>query len=266
MNIQLNELTTLIAEAAHDELMGRFRQVGSSEKTDGSLVTEADLAMQARVEGVLRERWPTIPLLGEEMESAAQQALLDEPGEGLWILDPLDGTTNYAAGIPYFAVSLALMDGEGVRLGLIHDPVRGETFSAERGRGAWLNGEPLRVTEKVRAIRHCVAEVDLKRLAKPLAAKVAAEHPFASQRQLGSAALDWCWLAADRVHLYLHGGQSLWDYAAAQLILSEAGGHAATLDGESVLVRALVKRSVYAAAGEALFSEWGRWLGVESNS
>ncbi len=261
MNIELEELAALMAEAAREELMGRFRQVGSMEKADGSLVTEADLAMQARVEQALREHRPEIPLLGEEMAAEQQQALLEKPGEGLWILDPLDGTTNYAAGIPYFAVSLALMDNEGVRLGLIHDPVRAETFSAERGHGAWLNGEPLTATKQERTIRECVAEVDLKRLAQPLAAKVAGEHPFASQRQLGSAALDWCWLAADRVHLYLHGGQSLWDYAAAQLILSEAGGFAETLDGAPVLIRKLEKRSVYAAGTQTLFEAWGSWLG-----
>ena len=260
MKIEITELSTLITEAAREELMGRFRRVGSSAKADGSLVTEADIAMQRRVEAELRERWPEIPLLGEEMEPEAQQALLDDPGEGLWILDPLDGTTNYAAGIPYFAVSLALMDRDGIRLGLIHDPVRGETFSAERGRGAALDGEPLRVTDKGRAIAECVAEIDLKRLPKALAAKVAAEHPYASQRQLGSAALDWCWLAADRVHLYLHGGQKLWDYAAAQLILTEAGGFAETLDGESVYAATLEKRSVVAAGDRSLFEAWAAWL------
>ena len=260
MKIELTELNALITEAARDELMGRFRRVGSSAKADGSLVTEADIAMQRRVEAELRERWPGIPLLGEEMAPEAQQALLDDPGDGLWILDPLDGTTNYAAGIPYFAVSLALMDRDGIRFGLIHDPVRGESFSAERGRGASLDGEPLRVTDKSRTIAGCVAEIDLKRLPKALVARVAAEHPYASQRQLGSAALDWCWLAADRVHLYLHGGQKLWDYAAAQLILAEAGGHAETLDGEPVYVASLEKRSVIAAGDQSLFEAWAAWL------
>jgi len=258
--VDLDQLSALVIIAAREELLPRFTTTGHTLKRDGSVVTEADLAMQQRIESELAARWPQFKLLGEEMEPAAQQALLAAPGEGLWCLDPLDGTSNFASGIPYFCVSLALLDSRGSALALVYDPIHDECFTARRGEGAWLNGKPLAVAEGGE-IASSIAEVDLKRLDSELAARVAAEHPFRSQRNLGAGALDWCSLAAGRFQLYLHGGQKLWDYSAGCLIFSEAGGYATTLDGEPVFVAdSTVARSVVAAGGEALYREWYHWL------
>jgi myo-inositol-1(or 4)-monophosphatase len=172
------------------------------------------------------------------------------------LLGPLDGTSNFAAGIPYFCVSLALLRQGEVELAIIYDPLREECFSAERGKGAWVNGEPLRAPQASRPLKQGIALIDLKRLTPELAARVVTHPPYSSQRNLGSGALDWCYVASGRVDVYLHGGQKLWDYAAGQLILAEAGGHASTLNGESVLINALHPRSVVGAADEGNYRQW----------
>lgn len=102
--------------------------------------------------------------------------------------------------------------------------------------------------------------IDFKRLKPELAAKLATSPPYASQRSFGSGALDWCMIASGRCHLYLHGGQRLWDYAAGQLILSEAGGVSATLDGDAVFQNGLSARTIVAATSPELFASWQRWL------
>jgi len=109
-------------------------------------------------------------------------------------------------------------------------------------------------------LTHAVAGIDFKRLPGPLAARLAAEPPFASQRNFGASSLDWCWVADRRFHVYLHGGQRLWDYAAGSLILAEAGGFAVTLRGEAVFRLDLAPRSVMAAHDAALLDEWSRWI------
>ncbi len=260
MKPSLEALARILKEAACAELLPRFARVERGFKADGSIVTEADTAMQARVLNALQEGWPEIPLLGEEMSTAEQQALLADSPEGLWLLDPLDGTSNFAAGIPYFCVSLALLRGGEVVLAIIYDPLRDECFSAESGNGARLNGEPLHVPPQLPPLERTMGLVDFKRLAPALAARLASAPPYASQRSFGSGALDWCMIATGRCHLYLHGGQKLWDYAAGQLILKEAGGHATTLEGEPVLMPALATRSVAAASSRDLYNRWSAWL------
>jgi len=179
-------------------------------------------------------------------------------------LDPLDGTSNFAAGLPFFSISLALLIERKSVLGVVYDPIRDECFTAERGRGAWLNGVQLRVRPTDLPLRRGLAVVDFKRLG-PLAAKLAARPPYSSQRNLGSVALEWCWLAAGRFQVYLHGKQKLWDYAAGALILSEAGGHAETLQGEPIFSPELQPRSVVAAGDARLFQEWKAWLAEQSS-
>lgn len=248
-------------DAAHAELLPRFSAVTRHVKTDGSIVTEADHAMQQRMQRELVAQWPGYAFLGEEMAGDEQERLTRKTDRGLWCLDPLDGTSNFAAGIPFFAVSLALLlDGRPV-LGLVYDPVRDECFMARRGEGAWINDTPLGASALPPAeLKRAIACVDFKRLEKPLAGSLGAQPPYGSQRNFGSSSLEWGWLADGRFHLYLHGGQKLWDYAAGWLILSEAGGHSVTLDGEEVFALGLAPRSVVAARDSRLFSSWLAWL------
>ncbi len=107
-----------------------------------------------------------------------------------------------------------------------------------------------------------VALIDLKRLPRALAARLASDPPYQSQRSFGAVALDWCWLAAGRCHVYLHGQQKLWDYAAGCLILQEAGGQAVTLEGEAVFATTLEPRSAAAALDPEVFRQWTAWLGI----
>ena len=262
--IDSSDLQGLLRDAARLELLPRFGRIAAAAKADGSLVTEADVAVQTHIQAALKAAWPDIGFLGEEMSAADHQRLLAELADGvhdgLWVLDPLDGTINFASGVPCFAVSLALLDREGVRSGLILDPMRDECFRADRGRGAYLNDAPLRVDGTARALRECVAEIDLKRLTAQLRIALVRAQPFRSQRNFGSGALDWAWLAAGRFQLYLHGGQKLWDYAAGSLILAEAGGHAITLQNDPVYTGTNAPRSVVAAGTPQLFAEWRDWL------
>lgn len=257
----LDELRAIIVPAAREELLPRFATVARTHKADGSVLTEADLAVQERIAGRLAARWPDTVFLGEEMAPAVQQALIASH-RPVWCLDPLDGTSNFATGIPYFCVSLALLADGAVRLGLVYDPVRDECFTAGAGAGATLNGLPLAVPAAGLPLMRATALVDFKRLDGELARRLVTELPYASQRSFGSVALDWCWLAAGRGHLYLHGRSNVWDYAAGEFIFSRAGGHACTLAGESVFTQALTPRSSVAAVDGPLFAAWTAWLGV----
>lgn len=253
----LQALLQILRESAHQELMGRFRRISGRQKADGSIVTEADLAMQACIQDALAKRFADIPLLGEEMERSEQDALLAAGGRALWILDPLDGTSNYAAGIPYFCVSLALLLDGQCQLAVIYDPIHDEMFLARKGGGATLNGEPLSCTpSQALLLKRSIGLVDFKRLALPLAQQLAAHPPYASQRSFGSGALDWCQIASGRCHVYLHGGQKLWDLAAGVLIARESGAYVGRQDGRAISMQQLEPQGVVAAVNQSLFDEW----------
>lgn len=255
----LSELIPLVKTAAREELLSRFNTAERRYKSDGSVVTAADLAMQHRLASELARLFPGYALLGEEMTEDEQRGLIESGDAGLWCLDPLDGTSNYAAGLPFFGVSLALLKRRRPVIALVYDPIRDECFTAEAGKGAWLNGEPLRCVRADLPLRRCLAVVDFKRI-PGLVSALASTPPYSSQRSFGAVVLEWCWLAANRYHVYLHGRQKLWDYAAGALILAEAGGCAETLAGEPVFTDDLQARSVVAAGDPVLFDEWKTWL------
>ncbi len=260
----LDTLGTLLREAARLHILPHAADPRARLKDDGSWVTDADLAMQRHLQSRLGERWPAVPLLGEEMSPQRQLELMRAEaaapdGAGLWVLDPLDGTSNFAAGLPAFGPSLAWVQGGRVRLGLVLDVMRDELFDAALGRGARLQGRPLRCPAAP-PLRRAIACVDFKRLPAALAGRLATAPPYASQRSLGSVALDWCWVAAGRFHVYVHGSQGLWDFAAGSLILAEAGGSAQTLQGDEVFDNSLRKRSALAAVDDALLREWASWV------
>ena len=264
MNSTFDALREQIIGIADQELPKRFVDCTSSAQADGSLLTEADLVMQRRLQALLREAAPAYAFLGEEMPAAEQAARLADPGPGVWVLDPLDGTSNFAGNLPMFCVSLALIRGGQVEMGVIYDPLRRECFHAERGAGAWFNGRRLHPPERSWELKRCTAMVDFKRLSPELATRLVTAAPYGSQRNFGSVALELCWLAAGRGQLYLHGGQRLWDYAAALLILREAGGQSTTLDGQHAPALNLAPRSTVAALEPELFRQWCGWLGVTS--
>ncbi len=253
-------LVDAVKLVALSEVMPRYLKVARERKSDGSLFTQADISAQNRLVLELREI-ADCPVLGEEMSDAEQHALWDANKDGLWCVDPIDGTSNFINGIPYFGVSAALMrDGRPV-LGVVFDPVANEAFYAEVGKGAYLNGVPLPIKATVPdSLRNSIAEVDLKRLSKSLCEALGSTPPYMSQRNFGASTLDWCYVAAGRFDLYLHGGQKLWDYAAGALILQEAGGSMCTLEQDDFWEADLWKRSAIAALDKKLFQEWRDWI------
>ncbi len=258
----IEKLKLLVKAAANEILLKDFGHSEFEYKDDGSVVTPADLAMQDRLEKELKQHWPQYGILGEEMSELEQLAVIDT-GEGYWCIDPLDGTSNYAAGLPFFAVSIALIINRQQQLGMIYDPVRDEMFTAIKGQGAFLNGESIDPSKmKFTQNKPVVAEIDLKRLPEELVVRLVTERIFASQRNIGSSAIDWCWMAAGRFDIYLHGGQKLWDYAAGSLIFAEAGGRSVSLDDEQVFRGQLEVRSVLACYDDKLFDYWYEWIGI----
>ncbi len=252
-------LQTAFRHLTQQEVYQRFRHVQAEQKQDGSLVTEADQAMQQAMRQFLKDMAPEYAFLGEESDPKAQLKALHHT-TGCWILDPLDGTTNFAHGCPIYAASLALSVKGEVVAGMVYDPVRDELFSARKGAGAWLNDTRIQTSQHHGSLKHTLALVDFKRLPTHMAASLATQPPFSSQRNIGAVVLDWCWLAAGRAELYLHGGQGLWDYAAGQLILQEAGGASCTLEGTPVANGTLEKRSAVAAANPTLLAQWLEYL------
>lgn len=254
----LDAVVSLVREVAQREVIPRFLKVTHSRKLDGSVFTEADAATQAALVAAL----PLIrsaPVLGEEMTEREQHDAWNAGRDGLWCVDPIDGTSNFVAGVPYFAVSVAYFYKGERQLGVVYDPIADEMFTAERGGGAHLNGVPLPLRQPVPELRRALAGVELKRIDRELAGRLAAWPPYASQRNFGASTLDWCYTAAGRFDVYLHGGQKLWDYAAGALILEEAGGRLACLSGNFDIAN-IWERSVVASASPELFELWRDWL------
>jgi len=258
MNTKLKAIQNIIIDAATQELLPRYKKVGRNYKQDGSLVTEADLAVQQYISSKLLETFPDSVVLGEEMTRQQQTSLLSS-GQSVWCLDPIDGTSNFSFGIPYFAISLALIEKGKVTLGIVYDPIREDYFSATK-EGAFINASRLVKHALALQLNQATAIIDFKRLTKTLATRLVADSPFASQRNFGASALDWCWLALGRGHVYLHGSQNIWDYAAGQFIFEQCGGLSQTLEGDAVFSCALEKRSAVAAIEPLLFSQWCQWL------
>jgi myo-inositol-1(or 4)-monophosphatase len=248
----------VVRAVAAEEILPRYRSVVAMRKDDGSVVTEADYAAQH----ALARRLPAlenIPVLGEEMASHEQLAIYERGGR-FWCVDPLDGTNNFSSGIPFFAISVALMEGSRPVFGTVYDPIADEAFYAVRDAGAWLNHRLLQVPPKGPPLADAIAEVSLRRDTGALRGALKRHRPYAKRLTSGSSALSWCHLAAARVDVMLHSGQKMWDYAAGALILEEARGFLRTLDHDDFWAAPVWTRSVIAGRTEPLTREWHEWI------
>jgi myo-inositol-1(or 4)-monophosphatase len=195
------------------------------------LVTEVDLACERMCRSVLAERFPDHDVLAEEFGASASH-----PGAThRWVFDPLDGTTNYAHGLPIFCASLALeIDGKAA-VAAVYDPSRQELFTAERGGGAFLNGVALRPSstqELLEALLVTGFPYDVHRRTDQMVRLFGAFLGTArAVRRLGSAALDLCYVAAGRFDGFWEQYLKPWDVAAGALIVEEAGGRITGMDG-----------------------------------
>lgn len=255
----LDQVVSACREVGREEVMPRYLKVAHERKVDGSLLTEADVAAQTALFRRLRAIAP-YPVLGEEMTEAEQHAVWEIGGDGLWCVDPIDGTSNFVNGLPFFAISVALIRDRRSVLGVVYDPSNDEAFYALAGQGAFMNGERLPLKQPPTELKRCMAAIDLKRIDRRLGGRLASEHPFGSQRNLGASTLDWCYVAAGRMHVYMHGGQKLWDYAAGCLILREAGGATCLIDGGEFRGEDPWNRSVLAALTPGLLTQWKAWV------
>jgi len=259
MGAMLKAISAAMRLVAEQDIIPRYMRVGHQHKPDGSLCTEADLAAQEALIKRL-QAIHNVPVLGEEMSVEQQEEIWGDGKQELWCIDPIDGTSNFVHGLPYFAISVALIrDGKSV-LGVVYDPVAKECFAAERGRGAFLNGVRMLNHSVSKELSGALANVDLKRLGSKLASDIASRPPYASQRNFGASTLDWCYTAAGRYDVYLHGGQKLWDYAAGSLVLEEAGGQVCSLEHEDFSRGKVWQRSVIAALDANVFKEWKAWI------
>ncbi|MFT6992432.1 MAG: myo-inositol-1(or 4)-monophosphatase [Paraglaciecola sp.] len=251
----ISTIQNIIKDCSKLTLIKYYAQSTASYKTDGSIVTEADIEMQKAMGDALNQHYPNISLLSEELTEPEQLSVLNS-NQDYWCLDPVDGTNNYHYTLPLFSVSLALISKNEIVLAIIYDPMRDEFFSAIKGQGMWLNSQKIKRPEQPDTLRQSMAFVDFKRLSIPIKLSLVKQPPYKSQRNVGSCALEWAWLAAGRVQLLLHGKEKYWDYAAGVLLNREAGGQSQTLEAEAVCNWSLDARSVVAASTVELFEQW----------
>lgn len=214
-------------------LLEKFgRKIKISKKRDIDLVTEADLASEALIIERIRSYYPKHSILAEESGNAV---VIGSGGDSWkWIIDPLDGTTNYAHGYPCFCVTIALEHKGEIVLGVTFDPTRDDLFAAEKGRGATLNGKPIRVSETGSLADSLIVTgfpYDFKD--RPQFARHLTSFLLESRgiRRDGSAAIDMAYVACGRYDGFWEEGLNPWDVAAGKLLIEEAGGIVSYYDG-----------------------------------
>ncbi len=199
------------------------------EKSHNDFVTQVDQAAEAAIIEVIRDHYPDHAILAEESGSTGEH-------EFEWIIDPLDGTTNYVHGFPVFSVSIAVARRGEVEHGVVYDPLRQEIFSASRGEGAQLDGRRIRVSKRTTLQQSLIAtgfpyRSNLEHIERYLNMLRPVMIECSGVRRPGSAALDLCYVAAGRVEAFFEIGLSKWDIAAGSLILREAGGRISNFRG-----------------------------------
>jgi myo-inositol-1(or 4)-monophosphatase len=215
------------AKAIHQYYQERgFSQSTKSTPTD--VVTQADHESEAAIRELVAKRFPDHVVLGEE---AGQQG----EGEFRWIVDPLDGTVNYAHGFPFYAVSVALEVRGEVQVGVVLDTARGELFSAIKGGGAWMSGRPIRVSSRAQLVGSLLATgfpYNVDKDPENLTYFQRALQKGLTVRRPGAAALDLAYVAAGRLEGFWEVKLNPWDVAAGWLLIQEAGGTVTGIQGE----------------------------------
>ena len=226
------KIAEIAAREAGQLLIDNFGKVKEIEyKTKNSLVTEVDRLSENLIVKVIRENFPSHDILAEEAGRISNKS------SHVWIIDPLDGTTNYAHTYPCFAISIALEVEGVIRLGVVYDPIRDEFFSAELGQGAYLNGNSFKVSKasKIEESLLCtgfthenewMVDENLRHFENFIRRAQAV-------RRDGSAALDLCYVACGRYDGFWELGLHSWDTAAGSLIVKEAGGKITDFSGGS---------------------------------
>ncbi len=209
------------------ENLGKVKEIEF--KAKNSLVTEVDKLSEEIIINKIKKSFPSHDIFAEESGRDS------EDSDHLWLIDPIDGTTNYAHAYPFFSISIALEVNGVVEVGLVYDPVKDEMFTAELAKGAYLNNKPIEVSKSY-AIEHShVCTGFMHEIEWMVEANIKHFGNFIRRaravRRDGSAALDVCYVACGRFDGFWELGLNPWDTAAAVLILKEAGGHITTFSG-----------------------------------
>ncbi len=218
-------------EAGAAELKRYFNGnfVISNKEGPNNLVTEADHAAEAAIIGAIRAECPDHAILSEE------QGATETASDYKWIIDPVDGTVNFANGIPICCVSIALEFRGAIILGAVYNPFMNEFFLAEKGKGATLNGNPISVGKKAQVAKSCLVTgfpyTYLDHPNGPLQVFGKLVRRGIPVRRLGSAAIDLCWVAAGRFDGFYEHSLQAWDSAAGFLMVQEAGGTVTDFEG-----------------------------------
>ena len=241
-------LTTAVEAVvrAGDVMLQRFgTDVRVDKKGAIDLVTEVDVAIEREFRARIAARFPEHTVLGEEMGGS-----LDVPEGPCWVFDPIDGTTNFAHGIPIFCSSLALEIDGVAQVAAVYDPTRRELFTAERGGGAFLNGKPMKVSAADTLLEAVLVTGFPYDVHSRVAEIVGLFGEFVGRaravRRLGSAAIDLCYVAAGRMDGFWERDLNAWDIAAGALLVEEAGGTISNFKGEPFASRG---RDVLASNG-----------------
>ncbi len=220
------------------------------EKGPADLVTEADIRSQETVRRIVLGAFSGHGFIGEEDDSGSGTTAGN--GEYRWILDPLDGTTNYVHGVPHFCVSLALERQGKVLVGAVYSPLADECYLAEAGKGASLNGKPIS-TSTITDLSQSLGAVGLPSVVGPNSPDLrlfnAALAACQAVRRTGSAALNLCYVAAGRFDVAWNYSTKIWDVAAGALLIEEAGGSIESPYGGEFHVR---EGQLFSAANETL--------------
>ena len=197
------------------------------------LVTEVDLAVERMIRALIAQRHPDHDVLAEEMGGPTGETR----SRHCWIVDPLDGTTNFAHGLPLFCCTVALEVDGRLEVGAVYDPTRNELFTAERGKGAFLNGVRFHVSQTQTLIDALLVTGFPYAVQAQMAELIGLFAAFLGEaravRRLGSAALDICYVACGRMDGFWEQGLNAWDIAAGVLLVREAGGFTADCDSEA---------------------------------
>jgi myo-inositol-1(or 4)-monophosphatase len=229
--IALLETCEAAARAGGEQLrawQGRFQ---TREKGAADLVTDADEASQKVIQEAIAASYPNHGFLGEEQ---AAKSLSPQPNQLTWIVDPLDGTTNYVHGYPNYAVSVAIARGREILAGVIYDPIHDQCFSAAAGQGAWCDGKRLKVSRAI-SISSALVAVSLparvRRDSPDLLDFIEVVQICQAVRRSGSAALNLAHVACGALDAFWATHIQPWDVAAGILLIQEAGGHVTSRDG-----------------------------------
>jgi myo-inositol-1(or 4)-monophosphatase len=222
MQPTIKEMETWAREAGEILLSGLGKDIQIDHKSEIDLVTEIDRRSEAFLLQKIREHYPNDKIVAEE------SGILEGANGHIWHIDPLDGTVNYAHGVPFFSVSLGYVENGQIVLGVVYDPVRDELYTAEKGQGAFLNGKRLKVSSADQLIQSLLVTgfpYDIRERQENNLDHYA-NLSLCSQgvRRLGSAALDLCYVAAGRLEGFWEVEIQSYDIAAGALIVEEAGG------------------------------------------